>query len=183
VATGRQHVLQAQPLGIEQEIVEVVAGAAQVLGSDARLQAQHIHRREHAIALARAARRQPVVEREADADLDEPARGVPVDRHQEGQRPHEVRRQPPQALALGERLAHEAEVEQLEIAQAAVDQLRGARGGGGGEIALVDQRDRQASQGQVAGGAGPGHAAAEDDDVVVAVGQRPGARGLSRQAR
>ena len=185
MAARREHVLQAQPLREEQQVVEVVAGAAQVLGPDARLQAERVDRLQHAIALAVPAGRQPVVEREADAHLDEAARGVAVDRHQERQRPHQVRGQSPERLALAQRLAHEPEVEQLEVAQAAVDELGGARGGGGGEIALLDQRDRQPAQRQVARGAGAGHAAADDDDVVLGVGQGPGPRraGLSRQAR
>src|SRR5688572_1354601 len=80
-----------------------------------------------------------------------------------------------QTLALGERLAHEGEVEELEIPQAAVDELGGERGGGGGEVALVDEGDGEAAQGELARGAGARHSAADDDHVVVGVGQRAGA--------
>ena len=122
--TGRQHVLQAEPLREDQQIVEVVAGASEVLGADRGLEAQRVDRGEHAVPLAVPTRREPVVEREADPHLDEAARRVTVDRHQERERPNQVRRQPIEGLALPQGLAHETDVEQLEVPEAAVDQLR-----------------------------------------------------------
>src|SRR5712692_5944582 len=84
--------------------------------------------------------------------------------------------EPAQGLALAQRLAHEADVEQREVTQPAVDQLGGERGGGRGEIALVDEGDGEAAQREVAGGARSRHPAADDDDVVLAVDQRAGCR-------
>jgi hypothetical protein len=126
VSAGREHVLQAQTLGIDEQVVEIVAGAAQTVRPDPRLERERIHGREHAIALPIASGGEPVVEGEPEAHLDQAARRFSIDRHEKGQRPHEVRREPAQPLALAQRLAHEPEVEQLEIPKAAVDELGGA---------------------------------------------------------
>ena len=58
-------------------------------------------------------------------------------RQHEAQRPDDVRRELQQHLALAQRLAHQAELVVLEVAQAAVDQLGRGRGGGAGEVALL----------------------------------------------
>ncbi len=55
-------------------------------------------------------------------------------RQHETQRLHDMRRDPPQNFALDQRLVNQAEIEIFEIAQAAVDQLGGARRGAAGEI-------------------------------------------------
>ena len=170
----RENVLEAEPLGIDEQIVEVVAGAAEVARPERRLERERVDRGQYAIALPVPARRQPVVELQSDAHLDEAARRLPVDRHQERQRPHEVGRQPAQRLALAERFAHQREVEQLEIAQAAVDQLRRLGRRGRREVALLDQRRRHAAQGEIARDPGAGHAAADDDHVVLGILERPG---------
>jgi len=52
-------------------------------------------------------------------------------RHHEARRPDEVRGDPEQHLALGERLGDQAKLVLLEVAQPAMDQLRGRRGGRG----------------------------------------------------
>ena len=69
---------------------------------------------------------QMVVHEQSDAQ--HPGRPQPllVGQH-EAHRPHDVRRDCPQHLALGQRLAHQPEVEVLEIAQAAMDELGRAR--------------------------------------------------------
>ena len=69
-----------------------------------------------------------------------------------------------------QRLAHQAEGAVLEIAQAAMDQLGGGRGGAGGEIVLLDQQHAQAAAGGVAGESGSVDAAADDGEVVVGHG-------------
>src|SRR5262249_11403319 len=113
---------------------------------------------------------------EAQAHLDETARRLAVDRDQERQRLDQVRRQPAERLALAQRFADECEVEQLEIAQTAVDQFRGFRGGAGAEVALLEQRHRDAAQREVARRSRACDAAPDDDDVVVGIGQRCRAR-------
>ena len=100
VAAGGQHVLEAQALGRQQQIVEVIARAAQIVGPQPGLEAERVDRRQHAVALAVAARREPVVQRQPDAYLDDTARGIPIDRHEERQRPHEMRGEAAQPLAL-----------------------------------------------------------------------------------
>ena len=78
----------------------------------------------------------------------------------------EVRRQAlGEQAPLVERLAHEPEVEALEVAQAAVDELARAAGGAGGEVALLDQRHREPAAGGVERDAAAGDAAADDEDV------------------
>ncbi len=66
---------------------------------------------------------------------------VRVVRHDEVQRPDDVRRGGQQHLALHERLAHQREVQVLQVAQAAVDQLGAGRGGVRGQIVLLAQHD------------------------------------------
>jgi hypothetical protein len=70
-----------------------------------------------------------------------------------------------QQSALGERLAHEAELELLEVAQPAVDQLARAARGAGGEVARLHERDRQAAGGGVKGRVDADDAAADHDDL------------------
>ena len=74
------------------------------------------------------ARGQVIVEQQPGADHPRRAqvRGV---RHDELQRPHDVRRGTEQHLALLQRLAHQREVELLQITQATVDELGAGRGG------------------------------------------------------
>ena len=92
--------------------------------------------------------------------------------HHEGQRPDEVRRQPDHELALQQRLAHEAQVEVLQVAQAAVDELARAARGAGGVVGLLDERDRVAARGRVERDAGAGDPAAHDHHVEALGAQR-----------
>ena len=113
--------------------------------------------------------REMVVEEQPGAD--EPrgtqVRGV---RHDEVQRPDEVRRGGEQHLALAQRLAHQAEVQLLEVAQPAVDELGARRGGVRGEIVLLAQHHRQAAPRGVAGDAGAVDAPTDDQQVAAARG-------------
>src|SRR5512146_2162310 len=70
-----------------------------------------------------------------------------------------------EGLLLAEGLADELEVEELEVAQAAVDQLGGLRGGAGSEVALLEQSDGGPAQHEVAGHPRAGHAAADHHHV------------------
>src|SRR5207248_3538705 len=63
------------------------------------------------------------------------------------------------------------EVAVLQVAEAAVNQLRRGAGGAGGEVALVDEGDVVAAEGGVEGDAGPGDAAAQHDQVECPVPQ------------
>ena len=165
VPGGGERVLEAEALGKEQQVVEVVAGAAQVVGADRGLEGQRVDRAQHARALPLAARRQEVVEPHADAHRDEPALGAAVDGDEEGQRAHEVRREALEGLLLAEGLADELEVEELEVAQAAVDELGRFRRRARGEVALLEEGDGGAPQSEVARHPRAGHAAADHDGV------------------
>ena len=87
-------------------------------------------------------------------------------RQHELQRLDDVRREPEQHLALGQRLGDQAELVVLQIAQAAVDQLGAPRRGVRGEIVLLDQQHLEAAAGGVARDAGAVDAAADDGEVV-----------------
>ena len=91
---------------------------------------------------------------------------------QERRRVDEVRGQLHHQLALEQRLADQAEVEVLQVAQAAVDHLRGAAGGADGVVAALEQRHRVAARGGVEGDAGAGDPAADDDDLEALPGDR-----------
>ena len=58
-------------------------------------------------------------------------------RQNEAQRPHDMGRDAPQGLAFGQRLAHQAEFAILKVAQAAMNELGGGRGGAAREVALL----------------------------------------------
>ena len=115
-------------------------------------------------AQAAAVDRHHVVEVQPDADEAVGARAV-EGRHDERQRAHEVRRERDHQLALEQRLAHEAEVEVLQVAQAAVDELARAARGPRGVVGALEQRDAVAARGGVERDAGAGDPAADDDDV------------------
>ena len=66
------------------------------------------------------------------------------DRDEEGQHLDQVRRVAAQPLALGERLVDEADVALLEVAQPAVDELRGLRRRARREVVALDERGAQA---------------------------------------
>ncbi len=105
-----------------------------------------------------------VVEVQADADQPVGVRALERGHHQR-QRAHQMRGERHHQLALQQRLAHEPEVEVLQIAQAAVDELARAAGGPRGVVGALEQRDAVAARGRVEGHAGAGDAAADDDDV------------------
>jgi hypothetical protein len=165
VAARGQDVFQAHSFRKEEEIVEVIPRPLEILGPDIRLHGKRIHRPQGAVALGDLAGGEKVVEPHADAHQDEAAPAASEYRDQERQRPHQVRRHALQRLPLAERLAHELEVPQLQVAQAAVDELGGLRRGAGGEVALLEERDGDAAKGEVARDARAGHTAPDHDHV------------------
>ena len=76
-----------------------------------------------------------------------------------------MRRQVDVDLALQQRLAHEPEVEVLQVAQAAVDELGRARRRPAREVGALDQRDRVPARGGVQRDAGAGDPAADHEHV------------------
>src|SRR5918998_5782912 len=67
--------------------------------------------------------------------------------------------------ALEQSLAHQAQVEVLEVAQTAVDQLRGAARGARREVSLLEKGDAVAARGGVERHARAGDPTADDDQV------------------
>ena len=95
-------------------------------------------------------RGQVVVQEEPGAD--HPGRPqVRIVWHDEVQRPHDVRGGAEQHLALAQRLAHEGEVELLQVAQATVDELGAGGGGVRGQVVLLAQDHLQPAPGRITG--------------------------------
>src|SRR2546430_5823975 len=107
-----------------------------------------------------------IVEEEPRADH---PRGpqVRLVRQHEFERPDDVRRDPEERFALGERLGDEAELEILQVAKSTVDDLGGSRRGLRGKIALLDQQHLQAAPGGIARNSRAVDAAADDQQIVM----------------
>ena len=82
----------------------------------------------------------------------------------------EVRGDLAQAGALAGGLAHQRDVALLQVAHAAVDQLRAPARRAGGEVDRLEERHRQAAQCGVARDAGARDAAADDDEIEIGGG-------------
>ena len=78
-----------------------------------------------------------------------------------------MRRHPQQHLALAERSAHKPQRAVLQIAQAAMDQLRGCRRRARRKIVLLDEHDLEPAPGGIAGDAGAIDAAADDGKIEI----------------
>ncbi len=108
----------------------------------------------------------PVIEQKAEPQHQRRTSRL-VDRQHEAQRPDQMRRRAQQHLALAQRLAHQPELALLQVAQAAMDQLRGCRRGAGRKVVLLDEHDLEAAAGGIARDAGAIDAAADDGEVEV----------------
>src|SRR6185436_18446143 len=109
--------------------------------------------------------REVVIEKQPDPD--HPARAQLGNvRHDKARRPGDMAGDPQQDLALGERLGDQAELVMLEIAQPAVDQLRGRRRSRRRQIVAFDQYHRQPAASGVARDADAVDAAADHQQVV-----------------
>ncbi len=73
------------------------------------------------------------------------------------------------------RLAHEPDVAETQVAQAAVDELRRRARGAGAEVAGVDERDGKPRTRGMGGGRGADHPAADHEQV-----ERPRRERLAR---
>ena len=105
-----------------------------------------------------------IVEEQAEAH--EPGRALLGRmRQHEAHGPDDVRGGVQQHLALDQRLAHQAELVIFEIAQAAMDELAGARRGALRQIVLLAQDDREAAARRIARDAGTIDAAPDDDQI------------------
>ena len=109
---------------------------------------------------------QGVVQPQAGADQQRRALAFRM-RHDEAQRPHDVRRGTEQYFALDQRLAHQVEFVVLEIAQAAVDQLGRGRRRVRRQVVLFAQDDRQPASGRIARDPRAIDAASHDQDIAI----------------
>ena len=75
-------------------------------------------------------------------------------------------------FALGQRLADQPELEMLEVAQPAVDQLGAPLRGRRGDVALLDQEHLEAAPGGIARDAGAVDAGADDEEIELRIGER-----------
>ena len=118
----------------------------------------------HAAAVA-AGDGHDVVQRDAGADVG-PLKNRLGQRVQEGHGPGQVRGEHGEDQpALVQRLLDQGEVEHLQVAEAAVDELGGPGRGAGGPVVGLDDADAQAAGDGVQGGAGADDSAADDQDV------------------
>ena len=88
-----------------------------------------------------------------------------------------------QALALGEGFVHEADLALLQVAEAAVGQLRGLRRGARREVVPLDQGRAQAAGGGVERRAHAGDATAHHQHVERIVAEAPQAVGAVEPRR
>ncbi len=137
-----------------------------------RLRGRDLGARQPAMIRQALVEAEKVVEQHADAQPPAHEQAAAVPRHEELERLDQVRRDLQQRLALAQVHAHQREVQHLEIAEPAVHEPRRPGGRAAAEVGLLEQRDAQAAQRGVAGDAGADHAAADDQDVESAAGQR-----------
>ena len=144
----------------------------QGVGAQRRRDAQARRSREMVVARHRRVRPgQRVVDEEARPHDEAVPRGT-LQGEEEGRRPDEVwGERLEQQAAFVQRLADELHVEVLEVAQASVDELARTARRAGGEVALLDERDREAPAGRVERDAAAGHPAADHEDVEGLGGQ------------
>src|SRR5439155_391972 len=72
---------------------------------------------------------------------------------------------PPAISVASTWLAHQADIALLEVAHAAVDQLRAAARGARGPVEAFDERDPEPAQRRIARHAGARNAAADDEEI------------------
>ena len=123
------------------------------------------------------------VEHEPGTQLRRADRAAAIHGDEERARAHEVRRDDArERVALGVRLAHEADVAHLQVAEPAVDELGRCARRGPGEVAALDQRDPQAGVRAQPGDRAADDPAADDEQVEVAARRAPPARRRAQRA-
>src|SRR5690606_19143850 len=97
---------------------------------------------------------------------------VPLRRYDELERTHQVRGDGQPYPPLVDRLANPAEIQVLQVANPAVDDLQGIVRRARTEIRLFDERHRQAAQRRVTSYTGAVDPAANDQDIEAAIRER-----------
>ena len=106
---------------------------------------------------------QRTAEQPCDTPVDEAV--ARQDRNEEREDVHEMRRVAQRDLTLGQRLAYEAVLLLLQVANAAVHELRRARRRAAGKVTSLDEGGPQAAARGVERAAGPGDPPAHHHDV------------------
>ena len=150
VCDGVAHILDDEPLRIPHLAVVVARSADETVAVQTRHVREQLLTAEQPPIRQRLARRQQIVERQADADLPAFAPRAAVDGNAELERLDEVRSKRQQPFALAQRLADEAELEVLEITQPAVDEPRRRAAGPGADIAALDEQHLDAAERRLA---------------------------------
>ena len=154
--------------GLVKEEARLRQVAAQVRGERARLVTT-----EEAARRVAEARQRGV---QAGAEGDTPAAHPLGHRDHQRERGHHLRRDAPlERPPLRERRANEAQLAGGEVAEPAVDELRGGAGRGAAEVAGIHERDAQAGAGGFVGDPAAHDAGADHEHV-----ERPRAQGLER---
>jgi hypothetical protein len=114
-----------------------------------------------------------VVKEHAEAQLQPLYGSPPCQRQKEWQRRNQMRRDAEQGLALAQIEADQPEVTGRQVAQSAMNQAgrRGRRAAA--EIIALEQRNREATSGRVAGDAGPDDSTTDDDEIYLGDGRQP----------
>src|SRR5918998_803232 len=162
---GADRVLDGDPLRVLDLTIVIGGGAEEAFEVQAGVPFQGFVAGEHLVVRDGLVEGEDIVADHAEPDQARPALAPVVDRDDEPQRFHEVRRYMQELLALGEGLAHEVDLVVLQVAQAAVDQAGCPLGGPVGDVALVQEQDLQAAHGGVAGDAGAVDAGPDHDEV------------------
>lgn len=127
---------------------------------------------------------QPVVKKDTRGDVGTlpPAFGQ---REQKRQRLDQMRCQRGQRqFTFIERLTHQPELQLLEVAQPAVEHLRGAARRAGGQVPRLDQRHLEPTGGSIQSASGAHYSAADHHDVELLGSESlPGDRALCRSQR
>ena len=150
VRDGVAHILDDEPLRIPDLAVVVARSADETVAVQTRHVGEQLLTPEQPPIRQRLARRQQIVERQADADLPAFAPRAAVDGNAELERLDEVRSKRQQPFALAQRLVDEAELEMLEITQPAVDEPRRRAARSGADIAALDEQHFDAAERRLA---------------------------------
>ncbi len=89
---------------------------------------------------------------------------------------HQMRRERDHQLALEQRLAHEREIEVLQVAESAMNELAGAARGPRGEVGALHERHAEPARGGVERHPRAGDAPADHDEIEFVLGE--GRQGL-----
>ena len=164
-ADGVEDQAQHQP-GVVDDAVAVGDRRAQAVAAERRLERQRLGRSD---APRGAPAGHAVGDPERRAEGERPGPAAFVDRHHERLRLDQPGSLAQQALALAHRLERHPPLPRLEVAHAAVDQLRRPRRGAAGEVAAIDQQRPEAAPARRMQHRGTGDAAADDQQVVVRI--------------